>query len=314
MQKQPFSRASAKLQLPTDFPVLIDPLYVLGDSPIKQLHFHNMVEFGVCHKGSGLFVIEDKMISFSKGDCIIIPGDQVHRAQSQKGTTSQWSWVYTDFTRLLAPFLDNTLQADASVINHSAFPYQFSAAQNPGICRLLLTIVQELQQKEAGYQSIVRSQVVALLVLLARLPRGPSTVQSGKKEAAQRKALQPAVDYICQHYTEPIAIGTLARACAMSLTHFRRIFSQMMGKSPLDYLLHFRISMAAVELRETAKPISTIAFDAGFQTLSSFNRKFKEQRQMAPREFRKKGSTSCVGKVINARDERNRLLSAWGSA
>lgn len=71
-----------------------------------------------------------------------------------------------------------------------------------------------------------------------------------------------------------LKLPALARTAAMSPYHFLRVFQDVVGMTPHQYVLHTRMHRAAVRLRRTDEAISTIAFAAGFNDLSTFNRRF----------------------------------------
>ena len=97
-----------------------------------------------------------------------------------------------------------------------------------------------------------------------------------------------ALDYITLHYMEPLKIGELADWSHMSETHFRRIFSAYMKMSPLEYINLVRVRTACEYLKKTDVPVSDIAHKCGFNTLSTFNRNFKQIMGSAPYEWRKR--------------------------
>jgi len=101
------------------------------------------------------------------------------------------------------------------------------------------------------------------------------------------RRLNAALQYLSRHYRDPLPIDHLAQLSHLSPTHFRRLFRQATGKSPLAYLLRIRIGMAMAELRRNERSIGEIALVCGFESLSSFNRQFKQQTGLAPREWRK---------------------------
>ncbi len=63
----------------------------------------------------------------------------------------------------------------------------------------------------------------------------------------------------------------------------------MTGLTPHQYLLRTRLNRAAVRLRRTRDAVSTVAYDAGFNDLSTFNRRFRRITGMSPGEFRARG-------------------------
>ena len=85
---------------------------------------------------------------------------------------------------------------------------------------------------------------------------------------------------------EPLTLGELARDAATSPYHFLRTFRRLVGMTPHQFLLRTRLHRAAVRLRRTNDEIATIAFDAGFGDLSTFNRRFRRLMGASPGAYR----------------------------
>jgi AraC family transcriptional regulator len=85
---------------------------------------------------------------------------------------------------------------------------------------------------------------------------------------------------------EPLPLADLAREAAMSPYHFLRSFRALVGMTPHQFVLYTRLNRAAVRLRRTADSISAIAFAAGFNDLSTFNRRFQRIMGLSPRAYR----------------------------
>jgi AraC family transcriptional regulator len=85
---------------------------------------------------------------------------------------------------------------------------------------------------------------------------------------------------------EPLSLTTLARAVAMSPYHFLRTFRQVVGMTPYQFVLGTRLHRAAVRLRRSRESVATIAFDAGFNDLSTFNRRFRRVMGVSPSAYR----------------------------
>ena len=86
---------------------------------------------------------------------------------------------------------------------------------------------------------------------------------------------------------QQFSIEYLADLCHWSPTHFRRVFHDIMGTSPLDYVNNTRILKSCILLRSTEHSILDISEMVGFHSVSSFNRYFIKLMQMSPREYRK---------------------------
>jgi AraC family transcriptional regulator len=88
---------------------------------------------------------------------------------------------------------------------------------------------------------------------------------------------------------EQLTLTGLARVAAMSPYHFLRTFHAVIGMTPYQFLLRTRLHRAAVDLRRSNAPISTVAFDAGFNDLSTFNRRFRRLMGASPHTYRAQG-------------------------
>jgi AraC-like DNA-binding protein len=84
-----------------------------------------------------------------------------------------------------------------------------------------------------------------------------------------------------------LSVGRLARQAGMSPYHFLRTFRAVVGMTPHQYVLRTRMQRAAVAIRRTDEPISSLALDAGFADLSTFNRRFRRVMGASPTEYRR---------------------------
>ncbi|WP_395074951.1 helix-turn-helix transcriptional regulator [Hyphococcus sp.] len=78
----------------------------------------------------------------------------------------------------------------------------------------------------------------------------------------------------------------LAESAAMSRYHFLRVFRDVAGMTLHQFILHRRLHRAATLLRRTDLSISTIAFELGFNDLSTFNNRFRRILGCTPTGFR----------------------------
>ncbi len=101
-----------------------------------------------------------------------------------------------------------------------------------------------------------------------------------------QKRVAEAVSLIELKADRPLSLAELADSTATSPYHFLRTFRHVAGMTPYQFLLRTRLHRAAVRLRTSDEAISTIAFDAGFNDLSTFNRRFRREIGAAPGAYR----------------------------
>ncbi len=98
--------------------------------------------------------------------------------------------------------------------------------------------------------------------------------------------IQNAVDYIKDNYCKQITIEHLANICRMSESNFYAVFKKTLGNSPIAYLNHYRLSLAATKLSESNQPISEISYAVGINDPLYFSRLFKKTYGISPKEYR----------------------------
>lgn len=99
-------------------------------------------------------------------------------------------------------------------------------------------------------------------------------------------AVRRALGQIANGLDEALDLETLARAAALSPLHFHHVFRGMVGETPLELHRRLRLERAASQLATTGAPVTTVAFDAGYETHEAFTRAFRRAYAMAPSEYR----------------------------
>ena len=84
----------------------------------------------------------------------------------------------------------------------------------------------------------------------------------------------------------PLSLEQLAFVCNMSLSTFKREFKKTFDESPARYIKHRRLDRAASLLSCRDDSITNIAYDCGFQDLSTFSASFQEKFGISPSKFR----------------------------
>jgi AraC family transcriptional regulator len=84
-----------------------------------------------------------------------------------------------------------------------------------------------------------------------------------------------------------LKIGNLARTARLSPYHFLRVFQEQTGLTPHQFILRTRLRNAATRLALGDGKILDIALDCGFGDVSNFNRAYRKEFAVSPRDFRK---------------------------
>jgi AraC-like DNA-binding protein len=109
--------------------------------------------------------------------------------------------------------------------------------------------------------------------------------------ARDQRRISDVLRYIELRAADVLDLDTLAGVAIMSKYHFLRTFRHIVGMTPYQFLLTARMRRAAVRLAASSEPVSTIAFEAGFGDLSTFNGRFREVFGMSPTVYRSQERT-----------------------
>lgn len=285
--------------LPIHYPVLLSSgsQQKMSDTPSGKLHFHNCLEIGVCHSGSGHLEVPGGLVPYKAGDVTMILQNMPHATYGAQGAENLWSYIYLDpqelFRGMLPPGWNSQMQ---SICPPWEFQALFPGEIYPLIRDLAAGVIRELKEQKQNYQFSAKGLLLSLYVEIFRIEgrRGnggsasnKSAAQTAPMETEYALAIAPALDYIEQNYMQQFGIKQLADLCHWSPTHFRRVFHQIMGTSPLDFLNNTRIEKACHLLRNTEDSILNISGIVGFHSVSSFNRCFMKKMRMSPRDYRK---------------------------
>lgn len=87
------------------------------------------------------------------------------------------------------------------------------------------------------------------------------------------KGLGQAVSYIASHFSEEISVETLSALCGYHEKYFIRLFSEVFGRSPYQYLIHYRLNRSCYLLKAGVSVTET-SYACGYKDAKSFCRAF----------------------------------------
>ncbi len=266
----------------------------ISDVLSPRLHFHNCLEIGFCRSDSGFIGLTGgRKIDFRAGDIFMIPRHVPHTTCSAPGVRSLWNYLFVDLR-----FLTGRLPEDLPLLTDEqtmGLCLRIRGEENPRIhflaealleeCRLYEQSREEGEKPEnAGNHSLCRLYGATLSTELLRM--NPAAGKALEEPAFRSFILKPALDYIHDHYMDRCDIPELSSLCHLSESHFRRIFVDIMGEPPLQFVTRTRIREACSLLDTTGDAVLSISQAVGIPSISSFNRNFHDFMGVSPREYR----------------------------
>ena len=147
--------------------------------------------------------------------------------------------------------------------------------------------------EEAYFQTrvITRKQYESILRLLTIFAQHLSAVSNQlmvEEATAESPAIARARAYIAEKHAEEISLGEVSRVVNMSAFYFCKTFKKATGMTFTDYLARVRIEKVRNLLLNPHKRVSEAAYEAGFQSLSQFNRVFRRVAGESPSVYRER--------------------------
>lgn len=102
-----------------------------------------------------------------------------------------------------------------------------------------------------------------------------------------KKNIYGAIKFIENNYSKDISIYDMSKAAFYSNYHFSRLFKKVIGYSPYEYLIKYRINIAKELLKSSEMSIDEITNDIGFLSTSNFIKTFKSLEKITPLKYRK---------------------------
>lgn len=139
-----------------------------------------------------------------------------------------------------------------------------------------------------GVESII--QLLKILNMLAHATECHPIAHAGYinlNKESETGYMSQVYDHIIKNFKEKIRLEEVAAIANMSLSSFSRYFKSSVNKSFCDFLSEVRIGHACKLLNEGNMNISQVCFKSGFNTLSNFNRQFKQVMGRTPLQYKK---------------------------
>ena len=98
--------------------------------------------------------------------------------------------------------------------------------------------------------------------------------------------IKEAINFIEQNFQNDISIEDVAAVCGINRSYLGRIFRTSTGRSPQEFLIHYRMTKAAELLKLTTLSIGDIGSAVGYENALHFSRAFKNVYGVSPRTWR----------------------------
>ncbi len=248
-------------------------------------HWHSAMEIIMPVRSEYGLKTNGETISFHPGDIVLIPPGELHAL-----------FAPPEGERYIIQFDYSLISGYAGLdsLLHILRPYRkISPKTDPQLAPMLTSLLYRTAEVYGSDDPFREPEVYSLmlhfLAILGRsdvadVSRFPDISPSKQQEYIEK--FMGICDYINEHCTENLNVDLLAHQAGFSKYHFSRLFKQFTGISCYDYLIGRRIALAEKLLLSPDLSITDVAMQAGFNSLSTFNRVFKTQKGCTPSSYK----------------------------
>lgn len=251
-----------------------------------EWHHHPEYELTLTLNSEGYRYVGNSIERYSDGDLVLLGANIPHSWNSERAIdpeqphVTKVMWFNEDWIeRLVQNFPE--LHRIKTLADAAAYGVAFG----PDASRKVLPTLERLAEESDDLR------LVGLLSVLRNLSRDPDMrllSPSQKPQATHEPRLNRVLDYLHENYIEPVSIEALAGLAHMSVSAFHRMFRKHIRATPLQYAARLRIGRACSLLIDGQMKIGAIASTVGYESLAQFNKEFRRQKGMTPREFQAK--------------------------
>jgi AraC family transcriptional regulator len=183
------------------------------------------------------------------------------------------------------PFSNNELGA---FFNTSHFLENKYDTDQTYLGQFLKTLYQKIQNQELNQLNLtaeffytISEKIVADHIPIFKQLQGIPSIKTDTKKDLYRR-ISKGKAYIDASFPKQLTIETIAKEACMSEYHFFRLFKNIIGLSPHQYILKKRLEFAYTVLKQDKMAVSNAAYDSGFSDIHTFSKAFKKHFGYVP--------------------------------
>ncbi len=230
-----------------------------------QTHWHKDIELIRVTRGFLNVQIGDTPYSLTSGDSIYIPGGIAHGAEPDD----------CDYECIVfSPAILYATQKIRTILKSKI------------ICAVKFTknddinfIFESFAKRDSGYEF----EIISAIYKIAYYALQNQDTPINNVEYRVDK-IKPSILYIEENFSSSISLTELARECSMSANYFCKVFKDVTGQTPVEYMTTYRIE-AACEMLLSGISVTDTAYDCGFNDLSYFINVFKRYMGISPKQY-----------------------------
>lgn len=257
--------------LENDFPITLTRETMHQECTLYTgMHWHNSLELIYVVSGSISVTCGTKHISASVGDLVIIrPGEAHYVLPAVKSAECCNISAEPGF-----------FQEAGLHLEYSQLPIFVPSNENPQPSQLVQQLILEMENCRAGYDAMVRTLMIQLLVCLMR--SCGNTDPEAQHDSRKIRMIKEALNYIEQNYASEITVDDICSHIGFSKYYFCRTFKEITGKTAVEHLNIIRCQRAYDLIAIEKYNVKQAAELSGFHNQQYFCKVYKKYAGCLP--------------------------------
>lgn len=245
-------------------------------------HWHDALELVYITKGQHKISVNQELYVLKEKDILFIsPGDIHSVSPYLEGSEKLYLQIHSDLLEQLYRLgLDKAFIYRSHIFRYEASLEEISIGEH------LLKLAEALSQKEAGSRLFLIARLCDIFDQLIAVEKHKmiSSFAGNPGRLKGLRRLDTAFTFIEKNYAESISLKDVAAFTGFNEAYFSRLFKDIYGKNFNVFLKEYRVKKCEHLLMQ-ANTITEAALSSGFNSVTTFNRVFKEVKGCTPREF-----------------------------
>jgi len=168
------------------------------------------------------------------------------------------------------------------------FPYFIQDTSKLHLRERSRHLAYEFALKPPGWKQYMGADILQILMAMIRYQPNEFEAATDHHGHPELRRLIPAVEWIDKNLgRSDISVEDIAATVFLSPTHFRRIFHDVFGTSPISFVRRRRVERAGILIRTTDLSLKEIAHECGFTDTTYFSKTFRKLMKKTPNTYRK---------------------------
>lgn len=249
-----------------------EPSHSFGPAMRNHFLFHYVIS------GTGTLIAENskkESISYSikSGQGFMIFPNQIctYIADAQQ----PWEYVWIEFDGLRAK---ETVELSGLCVNSPVYKAKYKDVAQTMKDEMLYII----NHKDDSPFHLIGH----LYLFIDSFVKSSAITQISKSNNLRDFYIKEALSFIEQNFQNDITVEEIAACCGLNRSYFGKIFHEVLGKSPQEFLISYRMTKATELLKLTSLSIAEVGSAVGYSNQLHFSRAFKKNYRISPRQWR----------------------------